>query len=60
MRLDHSQAQPVEAPTSPIQAPLEEPGKVVETADPNWKKEPWAPWPATCTATWPPPPAPAA
>ncbi|GAB3309886.1 isoaspartyl peptidase/L-asparaginase [Hymenobacter humi] len=38
MRLDHSQAQPVEAPTSPIQAPLEEPGKVVETADPNWKK----------------------
>ncbi|ALW86394.1 isoaspartyl peptidase [Hymenobacter sedentarius] len=38
MRLDHSQAQPAEAPTSPVTAPLEEPGKVEETADPNWKK----------------------
>ena len=36
MRLDHSQARPVEAPA--ITAPLEEPDKFAETADPNWKK----------------------
>jgi beta-aspartyl-peptidase (threonine type) len=35
MRLDHSQARAAAAPAT---APLEEPDKFVENADPNWKK----------------------
>ena len=36
MRLDHSQARP--APVPVVTAPLEEPEKFAEVADPNWKK----------------------
>jgi len=38
MRLDHSQARPAESPDVPTAAPLDEPNKFTETADPNWKK----------------------